>query len=66
MTVDSSTTLIVFALGAALTLAATWGDHRRRGKPDGRLGLVPWHGLLFLGVAMMLFMAAHGLTLLRA
>jgi len=26
--------------------------------------LLPWHALLFAGVAMMLFMAVHGLTLL--
>lgn len=63
---DSSTTLTLFALGAALTLTAAWGDQYRRRKPDAPSALLPWHGLLFLGVAIMLFMAAHGLTLLKA
>gem|GEM_PF-3474813 len=49
-----------------LTLLAAWGDHERRRQPDAPLALLPWHGLLFIGVTVMLFMAAHGLTLLRA
>ncbi len=62
---DGSTTLGIFVAGAVLTLIAAWGDHRRRRKLDARLALLPWHALLFLGVALMLFMAAHGLTLVR-
>ncbi len=62
---DSRTTLTIFAAGAALTLAAAWGDHARRRKPGAALALLPWHALLFLGVALMLFMAAHALTLAR-
>ena len=62
---ESSTTLGIFVAGAALTLVAVWGDHARRRQPDAPLALLPWHALLFLGVALMLFMAAHGLTLVR-
>lgn len=62
---DADTTLTIFAAGAALTLAAIFGDWRRRRAPHGPTALLPWHGVLFVGVAMMLFMAAHGLTLLR-
>ncbi len=60
---DSSTTLAVFAIGMSVTLVAAWGDHKRRRKPDAPLALLPWHALLFVGVAVMLFMAAHALTL---
>ena len=62
---DGETTLTIFAASAMLTVVAAAGDYLRRRKPDGVLALLPWHGLLFLGVAVMLFMAAHALTLAR-
>jgi len=61
---DCPTTITVFAAGALLTAAALFGDHRRRRAPGTMAALLPWHALLFAGVAMMLFMAVHGLTLL--
>ncbi len=62
---DSSTTFVMFAVGVGMTLVAAWGDHVRRRKPDAPLALLPWHALLFAGVAVMLFMVAHALTLVR-
>jgi len=55
----------MFAVGVGMTLVAAWGDHVRRRKPDAPLALLPWHALLFAGVAVMLFMVAHALTLVR-
>ena len=63
---DAATTATIFAAGVVVTLGASWGDHVRRRTPHGRLALLPWHALLFAGVAAMLLMAAHALTLLRA
>ena len=62
---DATTTTLFFAAGAVLAGAAALGDRHRRRAPDSRLALLPWHGLLFVGVAVMLFMAAHALTLVR-
>lgn len=62
---DAAATATIFAAGAVLALVAGWGDAQRRRRPHGRLALLPWHPLLFVGVTAMLLMIVHGLTLLR-
>ena len=61
---DLPTTLIVLAASAVLAVLGLWADRRRKGYPHGLLALLPWHGVLFLAFAGLLFMGVHLLTLI--
>lgn len=58
---DTDLTLILMALAAALVVLGRWGATRPR--PLGEVSLVPWHGLMFVGILGFGVLAAHLVTL---
>jgi uncharacterized membrane protein len=59
---DLETTAILFAAAAALLLWALWGVRRKR--PFGEVSLMPWHGMLLIGIIACAMLGAHLLSLL--
>ena len=55
-------TVALLATGAAATLWSLWGSRRRRGF--GEVSLVPWTGIMFVGVTALVIGAAHLATLM--
>lgn len=63
---DSQTTIILLGLGAALVIIASLGDAARRRAPLAWHAYVPWHGLLFAGMTMVVLLCVHLVSLYRA
>ena len=59
---DLEMTVGVLVVGAIATLASLWGTRRKR--PFGRVSLVPWTAIMFVGVTALVICAAHLATLL--
>lgn len=62
---DGETTIILLGGGLALLGLAMLGDRARQRAPLAWHAHLPWHSLSFLGVAVVLFGAAHLLALAR-
>jgi len=62
---DSQNTIALLAAGILLIVAASLGDLARRRAPLAWHAYIPWHALLFVGMTMVLLLAAHLFTLLR-
>ena len=60
---DRETTLIVLVVAVVATLAGLLGDRARRRAPLAGHALLPWHGLIFVGLTACVFMAVHLLAL---
>lgn len=60
---DADTTILLLVAGAATTLWSLWGSRRRR--PPGRVSLVPWTGVMFLGVTALVIAVVHLMTLMK-
>jgi hypothetical protein len=57
--VDSQTTIILLAAGLSLVVIASLGDAARRRRPLAWHAHVPWHGLMFAGMTLVVLLAAH-------
>ena len=55
-------TIAMLAAGAVATLWSLWGTRRKRAF--GTVTLVPWNGIMFVGVLALVLGAAHLATLL--
>lgn len=60
---DRETSLLIFVVALALTIAAVIGDRARSRAPLARHALMPWHALLFVGLTGCIFMGVHLLAL---
>ena len=56
-------TVGLVCFGAAATAASLWGSRRKR--PFGRVSLVPWNGIMFVGVTALITGVVHLATLMR-
>ena len=63
---DSQNTIALLAGGLMLTLAACLGDLARRRAPLAWHANLPWHAMIFAGIAAALFAAVHLYGLARA
>jgi hypothetical protein len=63
---DSQNTIALLAGGLMLTLAASLGDLARRRAPLAWHAYLPWHAMIFAGIAAALFAAVHLYGLARA
>ena len=63
---DSQNTIALLAGGLMLTLAASLGDLARRRAPLAWHAYLPWHAMIFAGIAAALFTAVHLYGLARA
>jgi lysylphosphatidylglycerol synthetase-like protein (DUF2156 family) len=57
--VDSQTTIILLGAGLSLVVIASLGDAARRRRPLAWHAYVPWHGLMFAGMTLVVLLAAH-------
>ncbi len=63
---DNDATLSLAAAGLALTIGASLGDRARRRAPLAWHAHLPWHAMIFAGMAAMLFAAIHLVTLAKS
>ncbi len=63
---DSQTTIVVLVAGVVVTVVASLGDSARRRAPLAWHAYLPWHAIIFGGVAAALFAAVHLYTMARA
>lgn len=63
---DVQTTMMMLAAGAALAVAGALGGVARIRAPLAWHAHLPWNGIVFAGVAGVLFAAIHLFTLFRA
>jgi hypothetical protein len=52
--------------GLSLVVIASLGDAARRRRPLAWHAYVPWHGLLFAGMTMVVLLTVHLASLYRA
>jgi hypothetical protein len=57
--VDSQTTIILLGAGLSLVVIASLGDAARRRRPLAWHAYLPWHGLMFGGMTLVVLLAAH-------
>jgi hypothetical protein len=63
---DSQNTFALLAGGIVLTLLASIGDRARRRAPLAWHAYLPWHAMIFAGMAAALFASVHLYGLARA
>ncbi len=63
---DSQNTIVLLAVGILLTIVASLGDLARRRTPLAWHAYIPWHAMIFAGMAASLFGAVHLYGLARA
>jgi hypothetical protein len=63
---DSQNTIALLAGGILLTLAASLGDLARRRAPLAWHAYIPWHAMIFAGMAAALFASVHLYGMARA
>ena len=63
---DLETTWWLLGTGLAMALSALAGDRARKRAPLAWHAHLPWNGIIFAGMAVMLFALAHLTGLLRA
>ena len=56
---DSQTTIILLGAGLSLVVIASIGDAARRRAPLAWHAYLPWHAMIFAGMAAALFAAVH-------
>ncbi len=54
---DRRTVLILMGLAAAVLCWTLWGVRRKRAV--GQVSYVPWHGLMFVSLTVLLLLVAH-------
>ncbi|MCA3255866.1 MAG: hypothetical protein INF91_09650 [Alphaproteobacteria bacterium] len=59
---DLETTVAMFAASATLLLWSLWGVRRKR--PFGTVSIMPWHGMMLVGILLVAMLGAHLLSLL--
>ena len=60
---DVETTIGLVIAGGVMTLWSLWGSRRKRAPL--RVSLVPWTGIMFLGVTALVIGIVHLLTLMK-
>lgn len=61
---DMDATIGLVAVGAAMTIVSLWGTRRKRAL--GTVSLVPWTGIMFVGMTGLVVGVAHLATLFSA
>lgn len=62
---DHDTTLILLGVSAVLAVAGLLGERARTRSPLAPHALLPWRGVLFVGLTGMLFAVIHLITVWR-
>jgi hypothetical protein len=63
---DLQNTIALLVGGILFTIVASLGDHARRRTPLAWHAYIPWHAMIFGGMAAVLFGAVHLYGLARA
>jgi hypothetical protein len=58
---DLTTTIVLMAISAAIVVLGMWGARRKR--PLGEVSLVPWNGMIFVGLVAFCSLVAHLVSL---